>query len=697
MKLTCFVTFLLCIVCSFSFGQSSKPKGIIKAIHSDKTTELRNMKIVVAGEKSQRIENREIPNGIATRDTVFKSSYKSALAPVVQRSQGSMKGGILLVNIDGIGDLGTFPSDANGDVGLNHYIQTVNASVAVWDKSGNLLYGPVALSTLWEGFEGPWEGIDDNDPVVVYDELADRWLISHLRFPENPTGPYYQLIAVSATSDPLGAWNRYAYRFDDFNDYPKFGVWPDGYYSTYNMMAISSDSTSTKLGAAIVVFDRESMLKGEEDAQGVIFENEQLLTLLPADFDGPPPAENTPFPILAATIKAVPEIYEISMNWDDPFSSNMQFKKAIDWGSFTLRFEDNGIPQPGHDFLLRPVGDHLMYRLQYRNFGDYEVLLTNVSEDVNGTVGVRWLELRRQNEEWNLYQQGTFCPDSLHRWMGSIAMNGKGEIALGYSVGGKNKWASVRFTGQSPNYDHGIMNFAEVETVTGIKNAPRSNRWGDYSCMSVDPVNDETFWYTSQYSGLPAWKTNIVSFNLGELSALIVDAGENVSICSTSRYDIYPTVSNEKSVLWTTTGDGQFKMASKAETQYKPGRGDIKNGQVSLILTAYGWVADSFSQDTLFLTIENCTGIQQIELEDQITVMPNPSNGVFTFALKNLVSQHLKIELADFQGRVIFTQKLDNLNGNYSNQLDLEHYPTGTYFLRIFDKENVVVRKLIKQ
>lgn len=707
MRRILFAFFLLIFCSSISYTQSGKPTKILKTTGSDRSIEFRNMKIVVAGESAMQ-NLREVPNNSNPSKPRLKFGSTTGPASIVQKTSGPTESGSPIICIEGIDDvLGAAPSDANGDVGLNHYVQSVNSALAIWDKSGNLLYGPVSLSTLWDGFEGEWEGSNDGDPVVVYDELADRWLVSQFYIPEDrANGTYYQLTAISATEDPLGMWYRYAFPFENLNDYPKFGVWPDGYYSTYHMYDTTQDTMAYQ-GPSFVVFDREAMLSGKEEAAAVVFDPSSLsaqlpesfgglFSTLPADFDGPPPADNTPFPVVGLSLAGVPVLYEITMNWEDPQASVASFKNFFNPGNFTGRRESEGVPQPGHDFLLDPMGDRFMHRLQYRNFGSHEVLLTNISEDVDGIIGIRWIELRRQNAEWSIYQQGTYSPDSLHRWMGSIAMNGKGDIALGYSVGAKNKWASVRYTGRSSDSDQGLMNFQEVESKSGTKNEPFSARWGDYSSMSVDPADDETFWYTSQYSGGRLWKTNIVSFKLGQATHPIVHAGEDASICSTDRYNMSPTISNQKSLLWTTSGDGNILWADEAQAQYKPGTHDIENGQVYLILNAYGWAVGSLTRDSVLITIENCTGIVQFKLEDQISVVPNPSSGVFSFEMNNLKGQNIRIELMDIQSRVIFTQKLENIHGSYSNQLDLQNYPKGTYYMRFIEDKSIVVRKLIK-
>jgi hypothetical protein len=691
------LTLLFAITATIGSAQNpSRPEKVFTSIHSDQTPALRDMKVILAGEKPRSWKNNEVKNLTGKSRWFPKTKTGPVTDPVVQRLPGNTPGQVPMININGVGDRGYSPSDATGAVGINHYVQVVNCSFAVWDKAGNLVFGPVDTQTLWNGFEGPWVGTNDGDGMVLYDKIADRWLISQFSIPDT-TSPYYQLIAVSQTGDPMGYWNRYAYSFGQMNDYPKFGVWPDGYYSTYNMfLNTSSGDDNEFFGASVMVFDRQAMIDGNKEARGVYFKKDFLWSALPGDLDGLIPPANTPGVIMGIdTTGSHLALFNVTMDWANPGKSEMKRSVSLEMAAFSAVYKE--VPQPRPDFMLDNIQHRLMFRLQHRYFADYEVLMANHTIQNREINAVRWYELRKYpSHDWFIYQQGTFSPDTLHRWMASIAMNGKGEIALGYSTGGSGKWASVRFTGRTSGDEPGIMSFAETEPASGVKNNPVSNRWGDYSCMSVDPFNDETFWYTSQYSGMAAWKTNIVAFNLGEIPGPVVDAGSDTTICSVSRYNTNPVILNAKSIKWTTKGDGFLLYADEPAAQYKPGRKDIANKKVDLILTAIGYTVGSVVIDTLHIGIVVCTGISETRLNDQVDVFPNPSPGVFNLNIKGYDNQFTGIEILNSQGRLLFKQQLNNISGTINKQVDLTQFPSGNYVLRIIGKGKLVVKNLIK-
>jgi hypothetical protein len=677
---------------------STHPEQVFTSIKSDVTRPLGSMKIILAGEKTQVREISEVNNPSAKPRLLLRTKSTPAVDPVVQKVHGTKQGQVPMVNINGIGDItGAVPSDACGAVGINHYVQVVNCAIAVWDKSGNLLYGPVATSTLWDGFDGPWKGTNDGDGIVLYDKIADRWLVTQFSVTSSKTGPYYQLIAVSETGDPLGAWHRYAYSFDLFNDYPKFGIWPDGYYSTYEMFEyIAKDSTYDYKGSSVRVFDRRSMLEGKAEAGGVYFNKQIMFSALPGDLDGPEPPANIPNIIVGIdTTMLNLALYEIKMDWANPDQSVLSQTGSLEMASFTAGKVP--VPQPKIKLSMDTRPYLLMYRLPHRYFADYQVLLTNQTMMNGGSNAIRWTEMRKYTgRDWTFFQQGTYSPDSLHRWMGSIAMNGKGEIALGYTAGGSGKWASARYTGRTGDDDLETMSFAEAEPATGGEFNPFSTRWGDYSCMSVDPVNDETFWYTSQYAGGNSWKTNIVAFNLGIIPEPIVDAGNDTTVCSINRLFTNPVIANAKTFKWSSTGTGNLLWANERVAQYRFGKKDIENGKVDLILTAWGYVAGSVSRDTLHVKIALCSGINETKISDQVDVYPNPSRGVFNLSITGFENQPVSFEVLNSQGKQLFKQQLNNISGNYNNQIDLSRYPSGNYIIRIAGKDNLVVKKLIK-
>lgn len=424
------------------------------------------------------------------------------------------------------------PPDTNGDVGLNHYVQWVNLTFAIWDKNGTLLYGPAAGNTLWQGFGGPCEATNNGDPIAQYDQLADRWLMSQFAFPNGYyTGPYYQCIAVSQTGDPTGAWYRYEYKISDtkMNDYPKFGVWPDAYYMSVNQFVFSGD-TEDFAGPGVVAFEREKMLLGLP-ANMIYFDiSPQYASLLPSDMDGftLPPAGSPNYFVQFSddswggnTDRLM--VFQFHVDWNNPSASTFAGPTVLDTAPFDFNLcpdtiLGNCIPQPGTATKLESLTDRLMYRLAYRNFGDHESLVVNHTVDADGTdhAGIRWYEVRNLGGTPTIYQQGTYAPDSHHRWMGSTAMDKSGNIALGFSVSSDTLYPSIRYAGRLAADPLGTLPQAENELMAGGgAQTGGFARWGDYSMLSVDPVDDCTFWFTSEYYAVTSdmgWQTRIGSF-----------------------------------------------------------------------------------------------------------------------------------------------------------------------------------------
>jgi hypothetical protein len=453
--------------------------------------------------------------------------------PLVQKSFPGVSAPPTIANFEGLYNVNyVLPPDTNGDIGPNHYVQIVNLSFAVYDRNGNLLLGPLPNNTIFQGFGGPCYTTNNGDPIVLYDHLADRWLLSQFALPNYPYGPYYQCIAVSTTGNPTGQWHRYEFLVSQnkLNDYPKFGVWPDGYYMTVNQFEYSSRWDWA--GQGVAAFERDQMLVGAP-ASMVFFDlypvDKTLGGMLPADLDGPPPPLGSPNPFVQVDDDAWSyspdqlQVWNFSVNWAAP-SASFTFQGALPTASFNsvmCDYNRNCIPQPGGT-NVDAISDRLMYRLQYRNFGDHQSLVVNHTVDTgNDHAGVRWYEMRNTGVGWSIFQQGTWAPDSDHRWMGSVAMNGEGDIGLGYSVSsGTTTYPSIRFTGRLAEDPPGQMTFSEGEIITGSGyQTSSSGRWGDYSMMAVDPVDDCTFWYTQEYyavSGNRPWRTRIASFKLRE-------------------------------------------------------------------------------------------------------------------------------------------------------------------------------------
>ncbi|HEY9116100.1 MAG TPA: hypothetical protein VIN10_15490, partial [Bacteroidales bacterium] len=264
---TLVVVLVLIVVFPSSFinSQSLKPAKIMKSVSSDVSEKLTDIEPVPYGLRNKYWKNKLVPNKFEFKNLDENKSSAYVVDPAMQNFFGTDAGEpIIDQNFGGINNnYGIAPPDTHGDVGPDHYFQMVNLGFAIWDKNGTKLYGPVDNITLWSGFPGPWSTTNDGDPVVLYDEYADRWIATQFALPNYPNGPFYELVAVSKTGDPTGAWNRYAFEFDDMPDYPKFGVWPDGYYLTVNQFESGSGNW---LGAGVAILDRDGMINGDTEA-----------------------------------------------------------------------------------------------------------------------------------------------------------------------------------------------------------------------------------------------------------------------------------------------------------------------------------------------------------------------------------------------------------------------------------------------
>jgi hypothetical protein len=443
------------------------------------------------------------------------------------------------------------PPDPNGAVGPNNYVEIINLVFGVYDKAGNLLLGPVDTGSLWAGFAIPDCTDPSGDPVVVYDQLEDRWLLSQFTT-RGPT--FYNCVAISQTGDPTGAYFRYAFSTGvNFPDYPKYGLWRNSYIITTREFG-----PTIEYGIGVYALERDKMLAGDPNARVVRFfldgNAPGMLPLvgdglLPPDIDGRRmPANGAPAPLVGtqddnasygATFDAL-NIWELSVKWQANPIASINLKTQLSVASFDSIFPCNPnppvtnsrdcLPQPGitdpRQYLdILSYRQRPTFRLAYRNFGTYESLVTNQSvEALPGVAGARWYEIRRTGGTYSVYQQGTFVPnDGVHRWMGSIAQDKNGNMALGYSVvNGTDVYPGIRYTGRLKGDPLGQMTLGEGTIIdgTGVQRTTNS-RWGDYTDMTVDPTDDCTFWYVNEYytlagqqSSLAGWQTRIASFKL---------------------------------------------------------------------------------------------------------------------------------------------------------------------------------------
>ena len=452
-----------------------------------------------------------------------------------------------ILNIDGQ-DSPYSVSDCNGAVGPNHYMQAVNMTYAIWDKNGNQLVAPTNFNTLFEGVEGA--NRNDGDPIVLYDDQADRWLAAEFSLGSNN----FMLVAVSKTNDPTGEWYRWSFDVDEMPDYEKFGIWRDGYY-----MATNNDG-----GEDIYVFERDSMLLGKTYPRMIGFSNpnrpeSQFHCVEPLDNDGNYAPEGTPGQFITINDDAwggsADElwIYELVADWETPSNSTFERTQTIPTEAFDSDFGSSwdNISQKDASQKVDAVPQILMFRAQYRNWGSSQTIVCAHTVDVDDSdhAGIRWYELENTGGDWYIRQQGTYAPDEHSRWIPSISMDANHNIALGYNISSSSMFPGIRYCGQSAVENQnasGIMDIAEEIVLDGEESHTSDNRWADYAEMSVDPSDDATFWFTTEYAnGGKEKATKIVSFQFQPAVVYDVDAGVNSMISPVSGTDLGETESVE--------------------------------------------------------------------------------------------------------------------------------------------------------
>jgi hypothetical protein len=509
-----------------------------------------------------------IPGPLHTRDneSLQAGGNTNAHDPVVQHRKGTGPISAPIQSFDGIclpfgppcgqpSSCSCLPPDTDGEVGGSQYVQAVNTDFAVYSKTGAVLRTSTPINELWANTNGECKIHNDGDPVVVYDQIARRWLIS--QFIATPTGEpgddqYGECIAVSTTSDATGSYYLYEFDFgtDVFFDYPKIGVWPDGYYMMANEFPTNSE---TSAGVGVFAFERSKMLLGQP-ARVVFFDESQhnptggqYIGMLPGDLDGSSlPAAGSPnwFAEVDDPTGIPPQsvgdtgfdlrMWAFHVDWTNPANSTFGNNGAPNTTQQVAQFVrpqcvygyGDCAPQKGGPQQLDVLGDRLMFRMPYRklNNNTASILLNHSVQTPDGKVGIRWYEVRiPRGGSPSIYQQGTYAPDDtttnpLWRWMGSIAQDKNGDIALGYSASGPNDYPSIRYTGRAAGDP--LNQMTQVEQVGFTGTGPQTEvegRWGDYSDLTVDPVDDCTFWYTQEYLAedtivIGTWRTRIVSF-----------------------------------------------------------------------------------------------------------------------------------------------------------------------------------------
>ena len=433
------------------------------------------------------------------------------------------------LNFDGVGNgftgpSGTFtvnaaPPDTNAAVGPNHVVQIVNTDYAVFNKSGTAVFGPVAINTLWSGFGGLCQQDNDGDPVVRYDRAADRWIILQLAINGANGGsvPFEICVAVSTTGDPTGSFNRYAFAYANFPDFPKLGVWPDAYYLTVNQFNAAGTQF---LGANVAALDRTNMLAGNPATSISFNAPTNVASLLASDVDSAtaPPAGTPNFLSTIGANANTLGVFQFHVDFATPGNSTFTGPTTLATNAFSLACNGGAcIPQSGTKTRLDSLGDRLDFRAAYRAFSDHQSIVLSHSVTAGSSTGIQWYEIRISSTNVpSIFQQGTYAPDSSFRWMPSIAMDNVGDIAVGFSVSSSRLHPEIHYTGRLAGDPAGTMGQGEGTIINGAgSQTNRLTRWGDYSAMNVDPADNCTFWFTSEYipaNGSFNWKTRIGSF-----------------------------------------------------------------------------------------------------------------------------------------------------------------------------------------
>tara|TARA_R110000787_G_scaffold59922_8_gene135858 strand:+ start:24934 stop:27885 length:2952 start_codon:yes stop_codon:yes gene_type:complete len=418
---------------------------------------------------------------------------------------------------------GYLPPDPTGAAGPDHYVHSVNSIVKIFDKQGNLEFGPVNLSSFL--------GIASNngDPIVMYDQLADRWFVSEFGNLGSDLG---LAIGVSVTNDPTGAYNVYQFDLDGFPDYPHYGIWHDGYYGTANYFPTAGAATTNGF-----VMERDAMLAGDPSPQmalfdlpGVVANPSQVKSAEPANLLGTEIDTDLPGYITylqddgwAASITFDHiKVWEIDVNWNNIANSTISSPLEIPTDPFDageLFGDGNGaIHQPGTSQRLAGHGGIIAYAANYRPFDNHNswLITFNTFIDENETGGIRWIELRNDDTNpWEIFQEGTYSiADGHSRMMSSANMDANGNIAMAYTTASETLPVSLRYTGRFDGDPLGQMTIAEEVIINGPGVRTNNNRYGDYAHMTMDPDNF-TFWYTADYfSSNNQWRTQIASWRL---------------------------------------------------------------------------------------------------------------------------------------------------------------------------------------
>jgi len=544
---------------------ADKGPEVIRSVHNDVSAPLRDILRALppdsaAGEDEEG-EGTPMPNLF-----LKPVNRPSSLVPdysAVQRSAVRIPAPAPINSFDAINSstsgCGCLPPDTNGDVGDQYYVQWVNSSFQVFDKTtgtpnpGTLT--PKKGNTLFTGFGGKCETTNSGDPIALWDSRAQRWVLSQFV----TSAPFAQCVAVSTSPDPLGTYNRYEFNFPIFGDYPKMGVWTDetGSQDAYLLTTHDFNAQSVFQGASFIALERDKMLAGQP-ANMLRYAGHDAYGVQPAALSG----------TLAAPANACPSF----VHFDYATSDYLFWDLCIDWantgnstitpvnspiriaGKTFLPFFDS-VPQQGTASALDSFGSNMMYRASARAFPAdaptrLSLVVNHTVQGASGQAGVRWVHFDLTDHgtaattptalDKRIVDQGVYAPDDNNRWMGGVAIDKSGNVGVGFSESSSAMHPQIMVSGRALSDPESTLR-DEQSCTAGVANGTQtstSGRWGDYSSMSVDPADECTFYFTSEYYATTAsssWRTRVCSFKFdncgGQDYALVSESPKRIEMC----------------------------------------------------------------------------------------------------------------------------------------------------------------------
>ncbi len=618
MKRILFLLVAILVIPIFSFSQNGKtnpsdspvvsPSVILTPIAFEITGPLRDNPIVEDFSlQSGEVDFNKREDRILDPNITPPDFSNVPLDPNVQTKNGTIGGAKGILNNYAGQSSGSYPPDCNGTVNDTYYFQVVNTTYEIFNKAtGASVAGPSDLNTIFNS-SLPGANCNNGDPIVLWDEQADRWFYSEFALCNSNE---YMLIAVSQTNDPTGSWYSWSFDVDDTPDYMKFGIWQDGYYMATNTGGSGKND--------VYVFERSVMLAGGASPTMIGFDNpnrpstfDGFHCILPLDNDGAwaPSGEPGQFITIADDGQSNPAdqlwIFELNADWGTPSNSTFARTQTLNVNSFDGNFTGdwNNIPQSGTSQKLDGLSTILMYRAQYRNFGSTQRLVcAHAIAETSSEAALRWYELENTGSGWSIRQQSTYNPDNISRWNMSIAMNGDKEIGIGYSVSNSSMYPGIRYCGQSASANasaNNTLDIAETVIQNGSYAQTAANRWGDYCNISIDPDDDHTFWFTSEYMGSSTHETRIASFQFSSPSTpptadFTADILYPLTTLTTVNFTDNSTGSSPMTYSWSFSPSTVTYMGGTSSTSQNPSVRFDNFGAYTVTLTA----TNSISSDS---------------------------------------------------------------------------------------------------